>query len=141
MATEPVTGGCFCGALRYRIGQVDQVANCHCSMCRRTSGAPFVSWLVVPRNHFAYSQGTPTHLKSSPRGDRYFCAICGTPVACVVENRPDHIDITLGSLDHPDAFTPAFEVHKRSRLHWVPHLVDVKPVPKAGAPEPQPARH
>ncbi|MGB5096950.1 MAG: GFA family protein [Porticoccaceae bacterium] len=134
MATEPVTGGCFCGALRYRIDQVAQVANCHCSMCRRTSGAPFVSWRVVP-DHFAYTQGTPTHLKSSPRGDRYFRAVCGTPVACVVENQPDPIDITLGSLDHRNAFTPAIDVHQRG-----PHWIEIKPVPQASAPEPPLAR-
>lgn len=49
-----------------------------------------------------------------------------------MENQPGHIDITLGSLDHPDAFTPAIDVHKRSRLHWV----EIKPVPQASEPEP-----
>lgn len=130
MSTEPITGGCFCGALRYRIAQVDQVANCHCSMCRRTSGAPFVSWLVVPREGFAYTQGTPRHLKSSEQGDRYFCASCGTPVACIVAGQPAHIDITLGSLDHPETFTLAVDVHKRSRLPWV----EIKATPRGNEP-------
>ncbi|MGK2913609.1 MAG: GFA family protein [Porticoccaceae bacterium] len=102
-------------------------ANCHCSMCRRTSGAPFVTWLVVPRDRFNYTQGAPAHLKSSERGDRYFCAQCGTPVACVADSQPGHIDITQGSLDHPEAFAPVIDVHKRSRLPWVeikakPHI-------------------
>ena len=115
-----ITGGCFCGALRYRIERVEQVANCHCSMCRRTSGAPFVTWLVVPREAFAWTAGEPAHLKSSARGDRWFCAACGTPIACVIASQPEHIDITLGSLDAPECFTPALDVHRRSRLPWVP---------------------
>ncbi|MFZ5655413.1 MAG: GFA family protein [Pseudomonadota bacterium] len=118
-AVEDIAGGCFCGALRYRIGRVEQVANCHCSMCRRTSGAPFVTWLVVPREAFAWTLGTPAHLQSSARGERWFCAACGTPIACRIATRPDQIDITLGSLDHPDRFTPALDVHRRSRLPWV----------------------
>jgi hypothetical protein len=119
-AAEDIAGGCFCGALRYRIERVEQVANCHCSLCRRTSGAPFVTWLVVPREAFAWTLGTPAHLQSSARGERWFCAACGTPIACRVAAQPDHIDITLGSLDHPDRFTPALDVHRRSRLPWVP---------------------
>lgn len=118
-AGAAITGGCFCGALRYCIERVEQVANCHCSMCRRTSGAPFVSWLVVPRETFAYTQGAPAHLKSSERGDRYFCPACGTPIACVIASQPHHIDITLGSLDQPKRFTPSVDVHRRGRLPWV----------------------
>lgn len=37
--SELHTGGCHCGNLRYQIdGPVDDVAHCHCTICRRTSG-------------------------------------------------------------------------------------------------------
>lgn len=125
-AAGDITGGCFCGALRYRLARVEQVANCHCSMCRRISGAPLVTWLVVPRAAFAYTSGEPTHLQSSARGERDFCAACGTPIACRLLGQPEHVDVTLGSLDHPDRFTPALDVHRRSRLPWVP-VADRRP--------------
>lgn len=125
-AAEGITGGCFCGALRYRIDCVEQVANCHCSMCRRISGAPLVTWLVVSREAFTYTSGEPAHLQSSARGERDFCAACGTPIACRLIAQPDHVDVTLGSLDHPDRFTPALDVHRRSRLPWVP-VADRRP--------------
>ena len=42
-------GGCFCGTIRYEFdAEGIPVADCHCTMCRRTSGAPYVTWLVVP---------------------------------------------------------------------------------------------
>ncbi len=38
-------GGCFCGNIRYEaVGTPFNETNCHCSICRRTTGAPFVTW-------------------------------------------------------------------------------------------------
>ena len=46
------TGGCLCGRLRYRAdAEPVRAVICHCSICRRVSGAPmlcFVHFLVVP---------------------------------------------------------------------------------------------
>ncbi len=111
------TGGCFCGNLRFEFtGEELPVADCHCTMCRRTSGAPYVTWLVIPINDFQYTKGEPTELASSEDGTRYFCNQCGTPVACINKTHPEIIDITLGSLDQPEAFTPAFNVFDDTRL-------------------------
>ena len=53
-------GGCFCGSIRYRIKEDSYPsANCHCTMCRRTSAAAYVSWIVVPTKDFDYIQGEP----------------------------------------------------------------------------------
>ena len=39
------TGGCLCGAIRYRItGAPVEALYCHCRMCRRAHGAPVVAW-------------------------------------------------------------------------------------------------
>ena len=113
-------GGCFCGRVRYRFhGDVKAVANCHCSMCRRTSGAPFVSWLVVNAESFEFTAGQPAELRSSEHGLRHFCDQCGTPVTCVLEQHPDIVDVTLGSLDAPEQFSPGMEVYEDTRLPWV----------------------
>mgnify|MGYP001470956216 CR=1 FL=1 len=51
-----VEGGCFCGSIRYKLESNDYPsANCHCSICRRTSGAAFVSWVRVPNDCFDYT--------------------------------------------------------------------------------------
>lgn len=115
-----IKGGCFCGKIRYEF-EADEipVADCHCTMCRRTSGAPYVTWLVVPMDQFRYVGGEPKMLKSSKDGTRYFCEGCGTPVACVNKSHPEIIDITLGSLDEPDGFKPGFTVFEDTKL---PHL-------------------
>ena len=113
-------GGCFCGTIRYEFdAEGIPVADCHCTMCRHTSGAPYVTWLVVPVDQFRYVSGEVRTLQSSEQGTRYFCGECGTPIACVNHSHPEIIDLTLGSLDEPENFKPSFSVFEDTRL---PHL-------------------
>lgn len=116
-----IEGGCFCKRIRYVIEEGSYLcANCHCTMCRRVHAAPFVTWLVVPGERFRYTSELPVQFASSMDGTRYFCATCGTQVACVNASHPEVIDVTLGSLDVPEAFTPTLDVYSDTRLSWVP---------------------
>ena len=120
-----IEGGCFCGAIRYTIDNGEYpVANCHCTMCRKTSAAPFVTWMVVPESAFRYTQGEPKVLVSSKKGTRYFCSNCGTPVVCIIGARPSEVDVTTGSLDNPEDFPPIVAVHEDTKLPW---LTDTEP--------------
>jgi hypothetical protein len=115
-----IEGGCFCGQIRYAIADgAHIVANCHCSMCRKISAAPFVTWMVVPTQSFEYLKGRPKVLQSSEKGTRYFCADCGTPLVCVIKSRPDEVDVTTGSLDQPGDFPPTLAVHEDTKLKWL----------------------
>ncbi len=116
-----IDGGCFCKAVRYTVDEGDYVVvNCHCSMCRKTSGAPFVTWLTVPRDIFRWTQGEPKCLQSSEHGNRYFCPECGTHMAFITMKREEFVDITTGSLDRPEDFVPTRAVHEDSKLPWLP---------------------
>jgi hypothetical protein len=120
MSAALVAGGCFCRAVRYEFAAGDYPAgNCHCTMCRRTSAAPFVAWVVVPQSAFRYSQGAPAVLASSDHGKRFFCDKCGTHLACVIAEHPEIVDVTIGSLDDPELFVPRFELHTDTRLTWL----------------------
>ncbi len=110
----------MCGKIRYAIDDGQYlVANCHCSMCRKTNAAPFVTWIVVPSASFRYLRGEAKTHESSAEGTRYFCAACGTPLAFRTRRRPDDIDVTTGSLDHPNDFVPTVAVHEESKLTWL----------------------
>jgi len=115
-----IEGGCFCRNIRYTIEGGDyHIVNCHCAMCRKTSGAPFVAWLVVPKEVFQYLSGSPKVLQSSDIGRREFCSDCGTPLTFVSSERPEFIDVTTGSLDAPNDFVPTVAVHEESKLSWL----------------------
>jgi hypothetical protein len=126
--TLSIHGGCFCKAIRYSFTEpVTASLNCHCTMCRRTSAAPFVSWLVVPTEQFSYDTDEPTRFHSSDHGIRYFCDRCGTPVVCINDNHPEWVDVTIGSLDNPEQFPPTGDVYADTRLSWVQTFPSVAP--------------
>ncbi|HEY1750904.1 MAG TPA: GFA family protein [Caulobacteraceae bacterium] len=118
MAT--VEGGCFCGAVRYRIGAAPKASLvCHCRSCRRAAAAPAVPWITVAADAFALSAGALRFHRSSPPVRRGFCKACGTPLTYQHDGRPADIDVTTASLDDPEAFPPAYHVQLGDELTWV----------------------
>jgi hypothetical protein len=116
----PLRGGCFCGLIRYEAtGEPFDQTNCHCSICRRTSGAPFVAWYTVKRSDFRFVSGDPTRFRSTDAGERRFCPRCGTPLTFEHRDFPDEIDVTTCSLDDPEAIPPRNHTHASSKLGWV----------------------
>src|SRR5438128_2248957 len=98
-----VRGGCLCGAVRYRAeGPPRALSLCHCESCRRAAGGGPVAWTVLNAAGFSW-QGEPARFASSPGVERTFCARCGTALGYASEDRPDAIDITTVTLDHPEA--------------------------------------
>ena len=115
-----VTGGCFCGAIRYRVTAVPHdVAHCHCGICRRTTGAPFVTWATFPAAAFVFTAGVPAELRATPRAVRQLCAACGTALAFRETARPNSVDVTVGSMDQPDLALPAAHIWTSSQLAWL----------------------
>lgn len=113
-------GGCFCGAVRYRVeGPPSDAGWCHCRMCQRTVGAPVVPWGTWPADRFAWLRGEPRTFASSPKGERTFCATCGTSLTFVDPSEPGSVDVTLASLDDPAAFPPEHHIWTMSRVPWL----------------------
>jgi len=127
-------GGCFCGVIRYEVrgAPFDETA-CHCSICRRTTGAPFVAWFSVRRSEFRFLQGTPTRFRSTDKATRAFCPRCGTQLTFEHDDLLDEIDVTTCSLDEPQRVQPRDHTRTSSKLGWV-KLAD-------GLPEYQEARN
>ena len=78
--SESWSGGCQCGAVRYRFSQKPTGAHiCHCRMCQKAFGGfygPLVTAFGV-----TWTRGQPTWFQSSNKVRRGFCAQCGTPLA------------------------------------------------------------
>jgi hypothetical protein len=114
-----LTGGCLCGALRYRIDQPPLGAViCHCATCRRAAGAQAVAWATVPAAGFAWTAGTPAIHASSPGVLRGHCPACGTSLTWV--GVAGEVDVTLASLDDPEVIAPDRETWLSHRLAWAP---------------------
>jgi hypothetical protein len=113
-------GHCFCGFVSYGAeGTRSNETNCHCSICRRVSGAPFVAWFTVPIAGFRFLSGEPVSFRSSDHGTRTFCPRCGTPITFRSTHFPDEIDVTTCSLEEPEGVPPKDHTRTSSKLSWV----------------------
>jgi len=121
-------GGCFCGYVRYRVGgpPADETF-CHCSICRRTSGAPAVAWFTVPVSDYELLAGEPASFRSSDHGTRSFCPRCGTPLTFRSDRLAGEVDVTTCSLDQPERVPPRTHTRAASKLSWL-RLGDGLPV-------------
>ena len=119
MNSTPMTGGCLCGHVRYEAsGAAYDIAHCHCQDCRRSSGAPFVTWASFKRSEFRFSCGQPKEVRWAHR-IRSFCPECGTPL--LFQSSPDsgEIDVAVSTLDHPEELTPSAHIWVEDRLPWI----------------------
>lgn len=116
-------GGCHCGAVRYEVsGEPLTHALCHCSDCRRNSGAPMVGWTMYPKEALKITKGTPQVYESSKHGRRQFCAKCGTGLFYSnAENLPNLIDIQSTTYDDPNEIPARIHVQVAERLRWMEH--------------------
>lgn len=114
-------GGCQCGAVRYEVnGTPQHVGLCHCSDCRKSAGAPMVSWAAFAEAEFTLVQGHLTTFNSSGSAMRSFCPKCGTGIAYRNEEYlPGIVDIQSATLDDPDALPAGAHIQVAERIGWM----------------------
>lgn len=120
MAGDAYTGGCLCGRIRFRAtGKPSNETHCHCEICRRASGAAFVSWATFHSADFSVTKGKPARFDSSEIAFRQFCPNCGTQLTFQFQKSPQTIDVTLASLDDPGAITPVDHIWTKRQIPWI----------------------
>ena len=119
MTHTSITGGCQCGAVRYRVGgALGNPHVCHCRMCQKAAGNYFLPLAGAPRGAVAITRGEPAWFFSSATVRRGFCAACGTPLFFDPVDS-DQLLVTLGSLDEPARVVPVSEDSVESRLPFL----------------------
>ena len=134
-AAMPLLGGCHCGDVRYEISAPPLEAGyCHCSICRRTTGAPVLAWAVVPIAGFRYLGAAPRVYRSSPWGERRVCPNCGAQLEYRRAENPATVELNIGTLDDPDVIRPGSHVWTVDALSWL-HIEDDLPRYREGGPD------
>ena len=98
------------------------VANCHCTACRRATGAAFSTWVGFNSEQVRWSAGEPSHYSSSKGVRRGYCANCGTPLTYSSDKWPGETHFLIGVMDDPHAYTPSGEVFSDEALAWAQHV-------------------
>jgi hypothetical protein len=118
-APAGLAGGCQCGAVRYRlIADPTGVNICHCRMCQKASGGPFMAFGGVRLSEFVVTSGAIATFASSDIAERGFCSKCGTPLTYRGVGS-DRVSVTLGSLDDPGAAEPRTQLGVESKVRWL----------------------
>ena len=122
MDVPRATGGCLCGAVRYEVNdELRDVVVCHCVECRRyhgTSGA----YTAVARDGLAL-EDPQERLRwfpgpnSATRGERGFCATCGSSLFWHSPDRPT-ISIAAGTLDGVTGLRTISHIWDMQRADW-----------------------
>lgn len=118
--TRSHTGGCQCGAVRFTAeGEAKFSARCHCTSCRRATGAEFSTWVGWRDEQVSWSTSEPLFYASSKGVQRGFCGRCGTPLSYSGKKWPGETHLLIGLFDAPQDFPPHGDAFRDEALPWV----------------------
>jgi hypothetical protein len=115
------SGGCACGAVRFRLLSEPYDAGwCHCRTCQLNSGSPAMVFATIAATDYEVETGAELikRFASSEIGRRAFCSSCGTPLLFHEGDTPETLEVSIATLDTPEAVTPGFHIFYESRIGW-----------------------
>jgi hypothetical protein len=118
---NPLHGSCLCGGVRFEVTAPFRWANhCHCSRCRKHSGAFGGTQGRVPRDAFRLLAGEELIRVFRPDDGRVkaFCSVCGSSLFGAEWPEGEEVAIRLGSLDADPGIRPQFRTFVGSRAPW-----------------------
>jgi hypothetical protein len=114
-----LTGKCLCGTVHYAVEDSFSYAlNCHCSNCRRATGAAFKPFAGVESSRFAVTLGSNSLLIF---GDELAhdarCCRCGSLLYSLVRDG-QYVHVTLGTLVDEPSIRPSAHIFVGSKASW-----------------------
>jgi len=114
-----LTGSCLCGAVRFEVAdEFEYALICHCSQCRRATGAASKPFGGIGRDKVNVSQGADSLLKFG--GDLAHdcrCGVCGGFLYSVVREAK-YVHVNFGSLVDEPTITPRAHIFVGSKASW-----------------------
>jgi hypothetical protein len=114
-----LAGGCWCGAVRYRVADAFRyAANCHCSRCRAATGSAFKPFAGIEREQLEIDGGLDALLVVGEEGlNDTRCGVCGSLLFSVVRDGA-FVHVALGSLVDAPSIRPAGHIFVGSKAPW-----------------------
>lgn len=120
--SNPYTGGCTCGAVRYEVPAEPLMMNdCQCRQCQRDSGTGHGSYLtfVGARVKVTGDASFWTSIgEGGTRKSRASCQTCGAPVYLAFPDLPEVFVAVAGSLDDPGRYRPQLVMWASAGQPW-----------------------
>jgi len=128
---KSVNGSCFCGAIGFTATLPSKwCAHCHCSMCRKSHGAGYVTWVGFDDGQVGITRGADqlNWFDSSPGAQRGFCKTCGSSLFFRSERWAGELHIALGCMDDEIDRLPQANVFFDTHVAWMPVDTTLKQV-------------
>jgi hypothetical protein len=118
-APRPLAGSCLCGAIRYAVDDAFVYAlNCHCSNCRRATGAAFKPFAGIEREKLSITQGEDKLLIfGEDNACDVRCKACGSFLYSVVRDGA-FVHVVMGTLLDDPSIRPGAHIFVGSKAPW-----------------------
>ncbi|MEP6739470.1 MAG: GFA family protein [Caldimonas sp.] len=123
--SSPLTGGCTCRAVRYRLTSGPLVVHCcHCRWCQRETGASFALNAMIESDRVELTAGEPEVVptpSASGAGQRITrCPTCRIALWSNYGGGGDLVRfIRVGTLDEPDRLPPDIHIFTSTKQPWL----------------------
>jgi hypothetical protein len=122
MAATELSGGCLCGAVRYRIsGAPAFVGQCYCKDCQKATGTGHSTVLGVLEGNLSVTGQPAVYTSVGGSGGqvhRHFCPVCAGRLYTAAESSGPVRMVQAGSLDDPNAVTPTVAIYVKDAIGW-----------------------
>ena len=135
---EPLQGSCLCGGVRFEITEPFLNANhCHCSRCRKHSGAFGLTQGRVRREGFRLLAGGDLITVYRPENGmvKAFCSRCGSSLFGRTWPDGPEISVRLGAVDGDPGIKPESHTFVGSKAPWDKLPSDGLPRYRKGHPD------
>jgi hypothetical protein len=114
-------GSCLCGKIQFEIqALLPDIANCHCSMCRKFHGAAYATYGTSTPENFKWLAGEDmikTYV-SSEKAERGFCSHCGSSIYYKLRKQGSDYEIALGVLDDEPNYPVNANIYCSAKPKW-----------------------
>ena len=124
------SGGCQCGAVRFRASRFGRSSICHCRMCQKAFGGIFGA--LVTAHDLEWTRGNPSRFASSNKVRRGFCAECGTPLTFETGGS---IEIAVGAFDDPNVVRPTIQLNPSDKVAFFDGICTLPMRPDGAEPQ------
>lgn len=112
-------GACLCRAVRYEVADAFRYAwNCHCSNCRRTTGAAYKPLAGIEAQALVVTEGADALLRYGETwGHDAHCGRCGSFLYSLVRDGA-FVHVGMGTLEDDPTIRPQAHIFVGSKAPW-----------------------
>ena len=121
--SEPLTGACLCGGVRFEITKpLGRAGYCHCTRCQRRTGTAASPAATLEPGSVRFVQGEELVKAWQPDGGfaKLFCRECGSALFTRAPGESEPAGVRLGVIDGDPGVRPDYHQFVDYAAPWEP---------------------